>query len=131
MARKLKNKPELGCLEQLIVSYFAKRPDPILLQEHVDLQMTAFEESETKRLAEEAGPDEEGFVTVQSGSKKRAFVLSVNNNNSNVANSKNYELTDFYKFQIKKARFGDTDTLKERFNRDLQMISSLRANKII
>jgi hypothetical protein len=130
MARKLRNKPELGCLEQLIVSYFAKRPDPILLQEHVDLHMSAFEEFETKRLAEEIGPDGEGFVTVQSGSKKRVFAPLVNNN-SNKSNSKNYELTDFYKFQIKKAKFGDIDTLKERFNRDLQMIASLRANKII
>lgn len=131
MARKLKNKPELGCLEQLIVSYFAKRPDPILLQEHIDTQMAAFEESEAKRLAEEAELDEEGFVTVQSNTKKRAFVPSINTDNSNVANAKNYELTDFYKFQIKKAKFGDSDTLKERFNRDLQMIASLKANKII
>jgi hypothetical protein len=129
MARKLKNKSELGCLEQLIVSYFAKRPDPVLLQEHIDTQIAAFEEAEAKRLTEENEPDEEGFITV--GTKKRAFVPPTDKGKLANVISKNYELSDFYKFQIKKAKFGDPDTLKERFNREIQMIASLKANKII
>lgn len=125
----LKPQRDIGCLERYVTEYFSRRPDHKLLQEHVDTQMAAFEAAETKRIAAETQPDEEGFVTVRTSSK-RALPTSSEEGEEKVK-QKNYELADFYRFQIKKAKIGDPDTLQQRFRRDLQMIASLKANKIL
>lgn len=127
--KKLPLKPQrdIGCLERYITEYFSKRPDHKLLQEHVDTQMAAYEAAEAKRITTEAQPDDEGFITVSTSSKRALAVAE----GSEKKKQKNYELTDFYRFQLRKAKIGDPDTLQQRFRRDLQMIASLKANKIL
>ena len=129
MSKKKTSKPQrdLGCLERYISAYFSHRPDHKLLQEHLDTQVAAYEAAEAKRIAQESQPDDEGFITVTAASRKRTAV----EDSDMKAKEKNYELTDFYRFQIKKAKIGDPDTLQQRFRRDLQMIASLKANKIL
>lgn len=86
--------------------------------------MAAFEAAEARDLQDSNTPDNEGFITVKSSFKSSTA--------PSIPAKKSHQVDDFYRFQVKRQKLGtDVEDIREKFNRDVQLLAALKSNKII
>ena len=116
----------MSIVNDLVRDYFCRRPDPVVLQRHLNDQMAAYEERESRRretlLARASQPDDEGFVTVVNRTPLPDLKAA--------EGGEEVGLTDFYRFQTRQSRANQLDELRRRFEDDRARIAVLKRNKL-
>ena len=134
---------EVSGLQRVLQNYRqqqARHADREALLEQCNAVMEAYDEAEAaKRAAANAEPDEDGFITVTRDTALVEASLSTSaaasTSTRRARNRKRKkgpgaaELDDFYRFQTKARRRQDVQTLRQRFQEDLQRLERLKERR--
>eukprot|EP00041_Stephanoeca_diplocostata_P007382 m.104433 g.104433 ORF g.104433 m.104433 type:complete len:283 (+) comp16847_c0_seq1:362-1210(+) len=110
-------------------AFDASRPDAAVLQQMVDEDLNAFDDKvaqeRAQRLASHGMEDADGWTMVAKGGK----TASEDNAATTKKRTKERQLQNFYRFQLKESRKEEIADLRRRFDQDKEKVKALRSKR--
>jgi hypothetical protein len=121
-----KDRSALLYVETIIRRYFTKRPDPQLLQDHVDAQMQAYDQTLKNDNDSVQSPDPDGFLTIR---HSRKHPIADPQADGECRRRMPRTVDDFYRFQLRKRARSTLSAA--RLGSDATVLSTLRTSGIL
>jgi len=127
-------------LKDIADPYLLFNVDVSELKSHVDGYMRTFDEGEQLEIQEinkkRKIKDDDGFIQVQSRKKLKRRMLATRGSSTNGLTAKEerkkkkkYELTNFYRFQMKEEKKAKLLDLRKRFEEDKAKVATMKLNR--